>query len=138
MQGTPFDLRRPTRIADRVRGSHPQLVGAGGIDHNYVPQGTGWRLLASLESPRTGTRMELRGDQPGVQVYTGNALDGTVGSTEGGLYRQGDGVALEPQLFPDSPNRPDFASPVLRPGDTYRAALAWRFVELGQDVRPDA
>ena len=133
VQDTPLDLRRPVRVADSVRSAHPQLVGAAGIDHTFMPQGTGWRLMASLESPRTGTRMELRSDRPGVQVYTGNALDGSVGSTDGGLYRQGDGIALEPQHFPDSPNRPDFESPLLRPGDTYRAALEWRFVALGQD-----
>jgi aldose 1-epimerase len=124
---TPFDLRRPTRLGERARGHHAQIVGAGGIDHNYAPRGTGWRVVATLDSPRTNTRMELRSDQPGLQVYTGNGLDGATGSTEGRLYRQGDGVALEPQLFPDSPNRPEFDSPVLQPGETYRAALEWRF-----------
>ncbi len=131
VEGTPFDVRRPTRLAEVVRGRHPQVVAAAGIDHNYAPRGAGWRLVATLDSPRTRTRMELRSDQPGLQVYTGNGLDGLVPSTEGRLYRQGDGIALEPQLFPDSPNRPEFASPVLRPGETYRAALDWRFLPLG-------
>ena len=67
-------------------------------------------MLAELDSTRTATRLELSSDQPGLQVYTGNGLDGVLGSTQGRLYRQGDGIALEPQLFPDSPNRPDFAS----------------------------
>jgi galactose mutarotase-like enzyme len=128
VQDTPFDLRRPTRLGECVRAQHPQVVGAGGIDHNYAPHGTGSRVVATLDSPRTGTRMELLSDQPGLQVYTGNGLDGVIGSTEGGLYRQGDGIALEPQLFPDSPNRSEFSSPVLRPGETYRAALEWRFL----------
>jgi galactose mutarotase-like enzyme len=127
VEGTPFDLRRPTRVGDAVRQSHPQILGARGIDHNYVLDGTGPRLVATLDSPRTGTRLELHTDQPGLQVYTGNALDGLAGSAEGRLHRQGDGIALEPQLFPDSPNRSDVASPVLRPGETYRAALEWRF-----------
>jgi galactose mutarotase-like enzyme len=127
---TPFDVRRPTRLAEVVRARHPQLEAARGIDHNYVPDGDGWRVVATLDSPRTRTRMALSSDQPGLQVYTGNGLDGLVGSTEGCFYRQGDGIALEPQLFPDSPNRPDFDSPVLRPGETYRAALEWRFLPL--------
>ena len=71
--------------------------------------------------------MDLLTDQPGLQVYTGNFLDGTSGSVEGALYRQGDGIALEPQLFPDSPNRPEFPDPVLRPGETYRSTIEWRF-----------
>jgi galactose mutarotase-like enzyme len=128
--GTPFDVRRPTRLAEAVRGRHDQVLAAHGIDHNYAPAGDGWRLVATLDSPRTGTRMELHSDQPGLQVYTGNGLDGVLGSTEGRLYRQGDGLALEPQLFPDTPNRPDFGSAALRPGETYRAALDWRFVPL--------
>ena len=127
VQGTPFDLRRPTLIGECVRSRHPQVVGARGIDHNYLPSGTGWRVVATLDSPLTETRMELLSDQPGLQVYTGNGLDGVIGSTQGGVYRQGDGLALEPQLFPDSPNRPAFASPVLHPGETYRSALEWRF-----------
>ena len=85
------------------------------------------RVAAVVESPRTRTRLELHSDQPGLQVYTGNFLDGTSRSTSGGRYRQGDGIALEPQLFPDSPNRPEWPSAVLRPGDTYRWRLDWRF-----------
>ncbi len=71
--------------------------------------------------------MELWSDQPGVQVYTGNLLDGSVPSTQGGVHRQGDGLALEAQHFPDSPNHPEWPSTVLRPGETYRARLEWRF-----------
>lgn len=132
VQGTPFDLRRPTKLADVVRVAHPQIEESRGIDHNLVLNGSGRRLVATLESPGTSTRMELRTDQPGLQVYTGNGLDGALGSTEGRLYRQGDGIALEPQLFPDTPNRPEFGSAVIRPGTTYRADLEWAFVKLDQ------
>lgn len=125
--GTPFDLRTPTAVADVVRTGHPQLRASQGIDHNYAPAGRGFRRVAVLEAPRTRTRMELFSDQPGLQVYTGNFLDGAVLGTGAALYRQGDGIALEPQLFPDSPNRPEFASPVLRAGETYAASLEWRF-----------
>ena len=66
-------------------------------------------------------------DQPGLQVYTGNFLDGTRRSTSGGRYGQGAGIALEPQLFPDSPHHPEWPSAVLEPGETYRSTIEWRF-----------
>lgn len=126
--GTPFDFRSATLVGPAIRTVHEQVVTALGIDHNYVLRGTGVRTAAVLESPRTGTRLELTTDQPGLQVYTGNFLDGARSSVDGGgLYRQGDGIALEPQVFPDSPNRADFPDAVLRPGESYRAQLAWRF-----------
>ena len=132
VEGTPFDLRTPTVVGPVLRREHPQLVWAHGLDHNYVLDGEGLRTAAVLESPLTGTRLELRTDQPGLQVYTGNFLDGTRRSTSGGRYRQGDGIALEPQLFPDSPNRPEWPSATLRPGDTYRSVLEWEFSTVSQ------
>jgi len=125
VDGTPFDLREATPIGAAVRRDHPQVVDARGIDHNYVVRGTGLRPHATLRAD--GIRLRLRSDQPGLQVYTANALDGTQPGTSGGRYRQGDGVALEPQLFPDSPNRPAWPSPVLRPGETYRHTIEWDF-----------
>ncbi|KQW48943.1 hypothetical protein ASC77_09505 [Nocardioides sp. Root1257] len=128
--GTPFDFRDPAPIGPAVRAEHPQVVDARGVDHNYVVRGEGLRTHAVLVSPRSGIRLELRSDQPGLQVYTGNVLDGTRRSTRGGRYRQGDGIALEPQLFPDSPNRPGWPSARLGPGETYRACLEWGFAAL--------
>ena len=125
--GTPFDLRTPTRVGAAVRTEHPQVADAKGIDHNYVVRGTGLRRAAVLTAPTTRTSAEVWTDQPGLQVYTGNFLDGSRRSTSGGRYRQGDGIALEPQLFPDSPNRPQWPSAVLEPGETYAATLEWRF-----------
>ncbi|CUR62432.1 putative aldose 1-epimerase [metagenome] len=125
--GTPFDLRTSTLLGSAVRTAHPQVVDAQGIDHNYVVRGTGLRRAAVLGSRATRTSVELWTDQPGVQVYTGNFLDGTRRSTTGALHRQGDGIALEPQLFPDSPNRSEWPSAVLEPGETYAATLEWRF-----------
>jgi aldose 1-epimerase len=127
VDGTPFDFRTPTQIGPAIRTEHPQVVDAHGIDHNFVVRGAGLRRAATLKSARTRTVVELWTDQPGLQVYTGNFLDGTRRSTGGGRYRQGDGVALEPQLFPDSPNRPGWPSATLRPGETYAAHLEWRF-----------
>jgi len=131
VEGTPFDLREPTRLGPRVRSDHPQVVAAAGIDHNLVlrdgePGAT--RRVATLESPASRLRLELHTDQPGLQVYTGNFLDGSLRSPHGVAYRQGDGIALEPQLAPDSPNQPSWPSSVLRPGERYTSALAWRVV----------
>jgi galactose mutarotase-like enzyme len=127
VDGTPFDFRSPTPIGPAVRRRHPQVELARGIDHNFVLRGSGLRTAAVLESSRTGIRLEVGTDQPGLQVYTGNFLDGGRPSITGGLYRQGDGIALEPQLFPDSPHHPEWPSAVLEPGDRYVASLAWTF-----------
>lgn len=138
VDGTPFDLREPTRIGGAIRDDHPQLLGARGIDHNFVIDGPrddeGLLTHAVLSAPSTGIRLELRSDQPGLQVYTGNSLDGTLGSVDGGRYRQGDGIALEPQLFPDSPHHPAWPSPVLEPGERYHACHVWRLTS--SSLRP--
>lgn len=126
VDGTAFDLRTPTRLGGVVRRSEEQVATATGIDHSLTIRGEGLRTAAVLISPRTRTRLELRSDQPALQVYTGNFLDGTLRSSDGVLYRQGDGIALEPQLPPDSPNDPRAGSPVLRPGETYGHELSWR------------
>lgn len=126
VHGTPFDFREPARIGERVRRPHPQVLGAQGIDHNFVLRGSGLREAAVLESGARDLRLALYTDRPGLQVYTGNFLDGTGHGTSGVLYRQGAGIALEPQLFPDSPHRPDWPSAVLRPGQTYRAVTELR------------
>jgi galactose mutarotase-like enzyme len=126
--GTPFDLRQPRLLGQAVRAEHPQVVDARGIDHNYVVRGAGLRRAAVLASRRTATTVELWTDQPGLQVYTGNFLDGTRRGTGGGRYRQGDGIALEPQVFPDSPHHPEWPPATLEPGETYRAVLEWRFL----------
>jgi aldose 1-epimerase len=136
VDGTPFDFRSAAVVGPAIRTAHEQVVAARGIDHNYVLRGTGTRTAAVLESPRSSTRLELTTDQPGLQVYTGNFLDGTRSSVRGAVYRQGDGIALEPQVFPDSPNRSGFPEAVLRPGETYRARLGWRFGTL-TDAAPD-
>jgi galactose mutarotase-like enzyme len=125
--GTPFDFRDPARVGERIRTRHEQVVAARGVDHNFVVRGDGLRVHAVLESPRTRTRLELLSDQPGLQVYTGNFLDGARCGERGRLYRQGDGIALEPQLFPDTPHHPEWPSALLRPGAAYRATLEWHF-----------
>lgn len=127
VDGTPFDLRLPTRLGPPVRFDHPQVAAARGIDHNLVLReaGGGSRRVATLSSPSSGLRLDLHTDQPGLQVYTGNFLDGSLRSPAGVAYRQGDGIALEPQLAPDSPNQPSWPSSVLRPGERYASEMAW-------------
>lgn len=125
VDGTPFDLRSPTRIGDAVRRGHPQLLTARGIDHNLVVRGEGLREVATVRTEDLA--LTVSSDAPGVQVYTGNFLDGRVAGTSGRVYRQGDGLALEPQAFPDTPHRPEFGSVTLRPGETYRRTIDWRF-----------
>lgn len=94
----------------------------GGLDHNFVLRGEGLRRAVRLWSPRSGRRLTLSTDRPGLQVYTLNACPSALeGVKDGGAYRPYGGVALEPQAFPDSPNQPAFPSAVLRPGETFTA-----------------
>ena len=125
VHGTPFDLRQPTMLGAVVRQPHPQVVSARGIDHNLVPDGDGLRAVATLQSAHARLRLVLSTDQPGLQVYTGNFLDGSTRGTDGRLLRQGAGIALEPQRFPDTPNRPEFGSAALYPGEIYRSTIVW-------------
>ncbi|NYJ03206.1 aldose 1-epimerase [Nocardioides thalensis] len=127
VDGTPFDLRVARPVGEVVREPHEQVVAARGIDHNLVVDGSGLRRVARLESPRSRTAMEVWSDQPGLQVYTGNFLSGAVLGRSGRLLRPADGIALEPQLHPDSPNHPEWPSATLRPGEAYRARIEWRF-----------
>jgi aldose 1-epimerase len=131
VEGTPFDFRRPTVIGARIRdGRDPQIVVGQGYDENFViARGVSEkpRLHARLEDPATGRIMDILSNQPGVQLYTGNFLDGTAIGRSGHAYRQGDGIALEPQVFPDTPNQPAFGSARLNPGQTYRNVIVYRF-----------
>lgn len=131
VSGTPFDFRRPTAIGARVRDAGDAQVAIGrGYDHNWVvahQPSAQPRLLARLEDPVSGRKMEVHSTQPGLQFYSGNFLDGTSRGKTARLYRMGDGIALEPQWFPDTPNRPEFGSIRLAPGDTYRNLIEWRF-----------
>jgi aldose 1-epimerase len=127
--GTPLDFTRSTTIGARIRDSHPQLVIGRGYDHNWVldRHGSGLELAARLTDPKSGRVLEVITDQPGIQFYSGNFLDGTLIGTSGRMYRQGDGLALETQHYPDSPNHPNFPSTVLRPGQQYDTTTIYRF-----------
>jgi aldose 1-epimerase len=129
--GTAFDFREPIAIGARVRDAREDQLRYGrGYDHNWViarALSEEPRLLARLEDPKSARVLEILSNQPGLQFYSGNFLDGSIAGKSGCLYRMGDAVALEPQMFPDTPNRPDFGSVRLAPGETYRNVIVWRF-----------
>ena len=128
--GTVFDFRQPTAIGDRVRdGRDPQILYGRGYDHNWV---VGDRvtpdqhLMARVVDPGSGRGFELRSNQPGLQFYSGNFFDGTIKGKNGRLYRMGDAIVMEPQLFPDAPNQPAFPSIRLNPGQQYRNTMTYQ------------
>ncbi|MES2760032.1 MAG: aldose epimerase family protein [Pseudomonadota bacterium] len=122
--GTPFDFRTARPIGERIGEADRQLRYAGGYDHNFVLNRPG--LAARVRDPASGRVMELFTDQPGVQFYSGNFLDGTLGG-KGRQYTFRSGLCLEPQHFPDSPNQPSFPDTVLRPGEQYATESRYRF-----------
>jgi aldose 1-epimerase len=129
--GTPFDFREPTAIGARIRENDQQLLFGQGYDHNWALDRTdngaregsdsedALEEAAVLRDPGSGRSLTISTTEPGLQFYSGNFLDGTLVGTSGRIYRQGDGLALETQHFPDSPNQPAFPSTVLRPGEVY-------------------
>lgn len=126
VKATPLDFTRPTPIGARIA----QLKGEpGGYDHNYVLRGGGksLALAARVVEPKTGRIMEMHTTEPGVQLYTGNFLDGTLKGRGGVVYRKHHGLCLEAQHFPDSVNRPNFPTVILRPGQTYSQTTIYRF-----------
>ncbi len=128
--GTPFDFRAATEIGARIRDDDPQIRIARGYDHCFclAPAPTEVpRLAARLEAARSGRVLELLTDQPGLQLYSGNFLDGAGPGKGGRLHRQSDALCLEPEAWPDAPNRPDFPSARLTPSETYRHTSIYRF-----------
>ncbi len=130
--GTPFDFLQSKRIGRDIRDGHSrQLVIGRGYDMNWVISRkpvANLRLVARVSDPHSGREIELYSMQPGLQFYSGNFLNGTIVGTSGHIYRQGDGFVLEPQLFPDTPNHPNFGSAELRPGAKYRNVFVYQFL----------
>ena len=130
VEATPFDFRAPHRIDARIHEPDQQLKFRKGYDHCYCLPGEAAaepRFAARVTDPKSGRTLELWTDQPGVQFYSGNFLDGSVIGKYGRAHRQYDALCLEPQLYPDSPNRPDYPSARLDPGRTYRHVSLYRF-----------
>ena len=128
--GGVFDFRAPRRVADGIReGRDEQIVFGRGYDHNFALDKGATRtpeLAARLEDPASGRVLEVLSTEPGVQFYAGNFLDGTLVGKQGHLYRMGDGIALEPQKFPDAPNKPNFLSTRVDPGKPYHHVMIYR------------
>jgi len=126
--GTPFDLRKLTKISAHIDDDNEQLKYALGYDHNWVLNGGGGKmeLAAKVVEPTTGRVLEVLTDQPGVQFYTGNHLDGTA-KGKGHVYKFRDGLCLETQHFPDSPNHPNFPTTELKPGQVFHTTTIYRF-----------
>ncbi|AEW92522.1 MULTISPECIES: aldose epimerase family protein [Streptomycetaceae] len=147
VRGTPFDFTGPQTLGGRIGTPHPQLATAGGYDHCWVLRGHAAshapdarenaptrplvpHRAARLEEPRSGRVMEVRTTEPGLQVYSGQQLDGTLRDAEGRPLTPHAGVCLETQHFPDSPNRPDYPSTVLRPDRPLRSRTEFSFPHL--------
>jgi aldose 1-epimerase len=125
---TPMDFRTPTAIGTRINTHFDALKLGGGYDHCWVLDGSpGIRLAARVTDPASGRIMEILTDQPGVQFYCGNFLDGTASGKKGVKIGFRTGLCLETEGFPDAPNHPDFPNAVLRPGQTYRHTMVVRF-----------
>jgi aldose 1-epimerase len=129
VEGTPFDFRQPHAIGEGINSSDEQIVLGQGYDHNFVLNraGSGLELAARVMEPTTGRVLEVLTTEPGMQFYTGNSLDGSLTGKGGKTYGRRSAFCLETQHFPDSPNKPDFPSVVLKPGGRYQTATAYRF-----------
>ena len=129
--GTAFDIRRVTEIGERLRDrSDDQLRLGHGYDHNWVVSrapAPGPRLVARLEDPAPARVLEVLSAEQGLQVYSASFLDGSVRGKRGQLYQMGDTVCLEPQRFPDTPNRPAFGTALLASGETYHPRMIFPF-----------
>ncbi|OYX67414.1 MAG: galactose-1-epimerase [Sphingomonadales bacterium 32-64-17] len=136
--GTVFDFREPRVVEDGLRdGTNEQIVLGRGYDHNWVidkGRTASPELVARLADPASGRVLDVLSTEPGVQFYTGNFLDGTVSGKGGKVYRMGDGIALEPQLFPDTPNQPDFGSARVDPEHPYRHEMVYRVHTMAEDA----
>ena len=129
VKGTPFDFTHLTAIGAHINDPDQQLKFGTGYDHNFVlngPMGV-LRLAAKAYEPTTGRVMEVWTTEPGLQFYSGNFLDGTITGKDGKVYNQRYGFCLETQHFPDSPNKPQFPSTVLRKGARYHTTTIYRF-----------
>lgn len=127
--GTPMDFTRPKPIGSRIDADYQQLAFGGGYDHNWVldKTGGGMTFAARLYDPDSGRQMEIFTEEPGIQFYSGNFLDGSIVGKDAATYQYRYGMCLETQHFPDSPNKGHFPSTRLNPGQTYKTSTVHRF-----------
>ena len=130
VEGTPMDFRTPTPVGERINDyDFVQLKNGNGYDHNWVlnTKGDVTRKCASLKSPKTGIVLDVYTNEPGIQVYAGNFLDGSLTGKKGITYNQRASVCLETQKYPDTPNKPEWPSAVLCPGEKYTSQCIFKF-----------
>ncbi len=129
VEGTPFDFTAPKRIGEDIQADCIQLRNGHGYDHNWVldTEGDIKTLAAELYCPETGIDLKVYTDEPGIQIYSGNFLDGTVVGKKGIAYPFRSAICLETQHYPDTPNKADWPSAVLRPGETYTSHCIFAF-----------
>ncbi len=130
VEGTPMDFRTPKPVGLDIDADYEQLRNGHGYDHNWVldTNGDDTVIAASLYCPTSGIEIRVYTDEPGIQVYAGNFLDGTVTGKGGVVYGHRTAVCLETQKFPDTPNKPEWPSALLRPGETYTSHCVFEFV----------
>ena len=130
VEGTPFDFREPHTIGSRVGEDNLQLRLGNGYDHNWIldkPSEGALSLAAEVYDPQTGRKMQVLTTEPGMQFYGGNYFDGSMKGKNGKSYVKNGSLALETQHFPDSPNKPEFPTTVLKPGETYTQTCIYKF-----------
>ncbi len=130
VEDTSMDFRQPHTIGERINNHDEQLKFGRGYDHNWVLNriSRSLTLAAKVYEPTSRRVMEVWTTEPGMQFYSGNFLDGSLAGKDGRVYKHRHGFCLETQHFPDSPNKPDFPSTILRPGETYRTETVYRFL----------
>ena len=129
VKGTPFDFLTAHKVGERIAGSDEQLKLGKGYDHNWVLDAQPGTVAKAAEvyEATSGRVLEVWTNQPGIQFYTGNFLDGTLKGKDGKVYPHRAALCLETQHFPDSPNQPKFPSVELKPGQTFQATTIWKF-----------
>ena len=129
VENTPFDFRSATAIGKRIEGGHEQLINGKGYDHSWAINGepNTHRMAAVAYDPKSGRVMQIKTDQPAIQFYTGNYMDGSSTGKGGVEHNYRTGFCLETQIFPDSPNRPELSNAVLKPGEVYTHTMVHVF-----------
>ena len=130
--GTPFDFRHSTPIGARIDQKDTQLATGQGYDHNFILNGSGLRLAVQAYSPRSGRVLTMYTNEPGVQLYTANFLDGKLKGKGSKVYAKRGAFALEAQHYPDAPNHPSFPTTELKPGEVYHQTTEYKFSVRGK------
>ena len=129
VDGTPFDFRTPMAIGARIDAAHPQIAHGPGYDHNWVlnRSGAGLQRAAMVVEPTSGRTLEILTTEPGIQFYAGNFLDGKLIGKSGRPYGRRSGFCLETQHYPDTPNKPNFPTTLVKPGEDYKTTTVFKF-----------